>query len=143
MSDLAHTTTLRIDVEARVAFDFLADPLRLGRWSLGCFDTKLAGSPGLYTGVSLYDASRAWFRIDADPTRLIVDYHVGDAASQVPRISARVVPGPVCGLPQRSCYVTLTAWRVAGMDDDRWGRLCAAHEAEIWLIKTQIETAPR
>jgi hypothetical protein len=76
---LAHATTLRIDVEARVAFDFLADPLQLGCWSLGCFDTKEAGSPGLYTGVSLYDGSRTWFRIDADQGRFIVDYHVGDA----------------------------------------------------------------
>jgi hypothetical protein len=56
-------------------------------------------------------------------------------------VSARVIPGPVCGLPATSCYVTLTAWRVADMDDDRWSRLCAAHEAEIWLIKAQIETA--
>jgi hypothetical protein len=29
------------------------------------------------------------------------------------------------------------------MDDARWLRLCAAHEAEIWLIKAQIETATR
>ena len=91
--------------------------------------------------VSLYDGARGWFRIDADRARHIVDYHVGDAASQVPRVAARVIPGPVCGLPATSCYVTLTAWRVAGMDDDRWSRLCAAHEAEIWLIKAQIETA--
>jgi hypothetical protein len=142
MTDLAHATTLRVDVEAQAAFDFLADPLRLGRWSLGCFDTK-PESAGLYSGVSLYDGSRAWFRIDADRTRCLIDYHVGDAASQVPRISARVVPGSVCGLGPNSCYVTLMAWRTAGMNDDRWARLRAAHEAEIWLIKTQIEATAR
>jgi hypothetical protein len=32
------------------------------------------------------------------------------------------------------------AWRPAGMEDERWERLCAAHEAEIFLIKAQIET---
>ena len=69
MSNLAHAATLRIDVEARVAFDLLADPLRLGRWSLGCFDTRAVGSAGLYTGVSLYDGAPAWFRIDADQAR--------------------------------------------------------------------------
>ena len=143
MSDLAHATTLRIDVEAQVAFDFLADPLRLGRWSLGCFDTRAAGSTGLYTGVSLYDGSQAWFRIEADQARYIIDYHVGDAASQAPRISARVIPGSVCGLLKTNCYVTLTAWRTAHMDEDRWARLCSAHEAEIWLIKMQIETAAK
>jgi hypothetical protein len=143
MSDLAHAATLRVGVEARVAFDFLADPLRLGRWSLGCFDTAAAAPPGVYTGVSLYDGTRSWFRIDTDPARLVIDYHVGDAVSQVPRISARVIPGPVCGLPAASCYVTLMAWRTAGMDDARWARLRAAHDAEIWLIKARIETAAR
>lgn len=141
MTNLSHATTLRVDVTADVAFDFLADPLQLGHWSLGCFDTVPAGAPGLFTGVSLYDGARGWFRIDADRARHIVDYHVGDTASQVPRVSVRVIPGPVCGLPATSCYVTLIAWRVAGMDDDRWSRLCSAHEAEIWLIKAQIEAA--
>jgi hypothetical protein len=141
MTNLSHATTLRVDVAADLAFDFLADPLQLGRWSLGCFDTVPAGPPGLFTGVSLYDGSRGWFRIDTDQARRIIDYHVGDAASQVPRVSARVIHGPICDLPATSCYVTLTAWRVAGMDDDRWSRLCAAHEAEIWLIKAQLESA--
>ena len=143
MTALSHSATLRVDVAADVAFEFLADPLQLGRWSLGCFDTEAAGAPGLFTGISLYDGARGWFRVDADRSRHIVDYHVGDATSQVPRVSARVVPGPVCGLPQAACYVTLIAWRVHGMDDARWSRLCAAHEAEIWLIKSQIETAAR
>jgi hypothetical protein len=143
MTDLAHATTLRIEVEAAVAFEFLADPLRLGRWSLGCFDTKPAELAGLYSGVSLYDGTRAWFRIDADPRRYIIDYHVGDTAEQVPRISARVIPGPVCGLGPGSCYVTLIAWRTARMDDDRWARLRSAHEAEIWLIKAHIEAAAK
>ena len=141
MSGLAHAVTLLVDAAADAAFDYLADPLLLGRWSLGCFDTVAAGTPGLFTGVSLFDGARGWFRIDADRSRHIIDYHVGDATSQVPRVSARVIPGPVCGLPDVSCYVTLTAWRVAGMSDERWSRLCAAHEAEIWLIKAQIETA--
>jgi hypothetical protein len=29
------------------------------------------------------------------------------------------------------------------MDDDRWARLCAAHEAEVWLIKAQVESGHR
>jgi len=141
MTGLSHAATLRIEVPAEVAFDFLSDPLQLGRWSLGCFDTKPAGPSGLFTGVSLYDGTSGWFRIDADRTRQIIDYYIGDATTQVPRVSARVIPGPVCGLPATSCYLTLTAWRIAAMNDDRWARLCTAHEAEIWLIKAQIETA--
>jgi hypothetical protein len=141
MTGLSHCVTLRVDVAADTAFQFLTDPLQLGRWSLGCFDTKAAGAPGLFTGISLYDGARGWFRIEADSARHIVDFHVGDARSQVPRVSARVIPGPVCDLPATSCYVTLTAWRVDGMDQARWSRLCAAHDAEIWLIKAQIEAA--
>src|SRR5690349_960234 len=41
MSKLVHATTLRIDAEAAVVFEHLADPLRLG-----CFDTRPAGSDG-------------------------------------------------------------------------------------------------
>jgi hypothetical protein len=143
MNSLSHAATQRVDVAADVAFDFLADPLQLGRWSLGCFDTMAAGPPGLFTGTSLYDGARGWYRIDADRARHLIDYHVGDASALVPRISARVVPGPVCGLPPSSSLVTLIAWRVADMDDARWTRLCAAHDAEIWLIKAQLESPPQ
>ena len=37
------------------------------------------------------------------------------------------------------CYVSLSAWRPARMVDERWAQLCAAHEAEIWIIKARIE----
>ncbi len=143
MNGLSHAATLRVEVTSDVAFDFLRDPLRLGRWSLGCFDTVPTDVPGLFTGASLYDGARGWFRIDADRERGMIDYHVGDATRQFPRVSARVVAGPVCGLPPASCYVTLMAWRSADMSDERWARLCSAHEAEIWLIKSQIEGANR
>ena len=66
MTGLSHCVTLRVDVPADTAFRFLTDPLQLGRWSLGCFDTTAAVAPGLFTGVSLYDGSRGWFRIEAD-----------------------------------------------------------------------------
>ena len=35
--------------------------------------------------------------------------------------------------------IMLMAWRPAAMDPERWQRLCASHEAELWLIKAQIE----
>ena len=143
MNRLSHAITLQVEVTADIAFDFLADPLRLGRWALACFNTTPAGQSGLFTGVSLYDGSRGWVRLDADKARHIIDFHIGDAETQTPRVSARVIPGPICGLPATSCYVTLTAWRVADMSDDRWSRLCSAHEAEIWLVKSQLESEAR
>lgn len=136
---LSHATTCSVAVGAEAAFAFLADPAALSRWSLGCMDLVHLGD-GVYRGRSLFDGVEGWLSIDADPRRLLIDYHVGTLDKREPRISARVIPGPVCGLDGSVCVVTLTAWRSASMSDERWARLCAAHEAEIWLIKSQMET---
>ncbi len=141
-ASLSHSATCRVGVRADEAFAFLADPAALSRWSLGCMDLVDLGD-GVYTGRSLFDGGQGWLSIDADPRRLLVDYHVGTRERREPRISARVVPGPVCGWDETACLVTLTAWRSASMSDERWSRLCASHEAEIWLIRSQIETRHR
>ena len=138
----AHSVTARLDVAAADAFAFLIDPAALGRWSLGCMDLRDIGD-GIYTGHSLFDGSQGWLSIAADPVHMLVDYHVGTPSHRQPRISARVIPGPVCGLSDSVCSVTLTAWRVASMSDERWQRLCASHDTEIWLIKAQAETRAR
>jgi hypothetical protein len=54
------------------------------------------------------------------------------------RISARIIAGPNAGLSAGQCLVMLMAWRPAGMEDSRWHRLCASHEAEILLIREQV-----
>ena len=43
------------------------------------------------------------------------------------------------GRSEERCLVSLIAWRDIDMDDARWQRLIACHEAEILLIKAQIE----
>ena len=139
----AHSVTVRVDAPAAVVFDFLADPIRLGRWSLGCMETRPTVVPGVFTGVSLYDGAQGWLSIEAHRPLLLIDYHVGTLERRTPRISARVVPGADAGLPDNACLATLTAWRTSAMSDDRWSRLCAAHDAEIWLIKAQVETGQR
>ena len=136
-----HMTTRHVRAPAGAAFLYLSDPLTLGRWSLGCFDTEPAGEAGLYAGRSLIDGGQTWFRIDADASRLVIDYLVGTPDTLVRRISARVIPGAELDLPQATCLVSLCAWRSAGMSDDRWRRLCTLHEAEIILIGEQIERA--
>jgi len=138
-SILSHSSTCRVSVRAADAFAFLVDPVALSRWSLGCMDLVDLGN-GVYTGRSLFDGGQGWLSIDGDRSRLLVDYHVGTLERREPRISARVIPGPVCGLDDAMSYVTLTAWRSQSMSDDRWQRLCAAHDAEIWLIKSQMES---
>jgi len=137
----SHSVTALLDVPARSAFDFMRDPIALGRWSLGCMDTHPAGKDGIHSGRSLFDGGEGFFRIDADPERMIVDYFLGSPERMVPRISARIIAAEVCDLKPDQCYVTLTAWRGSGMDDARWHRLCVTHEAEILLIKAQCEAA--
>ena len=134
----AHSVSAQLGIPAVAAFAFLVDPQALSRRSLGCMDLVACGG-GLFTGRSLFDGAQGWLSIDGDEKRLLVDYHVGTATERQPRISARVVPGPVCTLPETVCIVTLTAWRSTAMTDERWQRLCATHETEIWLIKAQAE----
>jgi hypothetical protein len=138
----SHSATALVEVPAEAAFAFLADPAALGRWSLGCMDLASEGG-GVWSGTSLFDGARGYLSIEALREKLLIDYHVGTAGERRPRISARVIPPEVCGLAAGRCYVTLTAWRAAGMDDDRWRRLVATHEAEIWLIKAQLERRAR
>lgn len=139
----SHIVTTLVEAEAEAAFAFLADPDALGGWSLGCMDTGPDGPEGVYKGRSLFDGAEGWFSIHAHPELLLIDYAVGTRENRNRRISARVVAAQECGLAQGSCYVSLIAWRTAGMAEPRWRRLCAAHEAEIWLIKAQIESGYR
>ncbi|HEY0340812.1 MAG TPA: hypothetical protein VGC34_08410, partial [Steroidobacteraceae bacterium] len=136
--DLAHCVTALINVPAAKAFEFLADPLALGTWSLGCMRTRSAAG-GPYSGTSLYDDSPASFDVRPHPELLLIDYLVGDAGNLKPRHSVRVIAADTCDLVPNQCYVSLMAWRPAGMADDRWAQLRAAHDAEIWIIKARIE----
>jgi hypothetical protein len=149
--DFAHSVTALVNVPAAKAFEFLADPLSLGTWSLGCMRTQAAQSGavgataaaaaavGPYTGASLYDDSPASFDVRPHPELLVIDYLVGDAGNLKPRNSVRIIAADTCDLPDGQCYVSLMAWRPARMADDRWAQLCAAHDAEIWIIKARIE----
>jgi hypothetical protein len=142
--DFAHCVTALVNVTAAKAFEFLADPLALGTWSLGCMRTQsvksaAAATHGPYTGTSLYDDSPASFDVRPHPELLTIDYFVGDAGNLKPRNSVRIIAADTCDLPDAQCYVSLMAWRPARMADDRWAQLCAAHAAEIWIIKARLE----
>lgn len=138
---LSHMATALVEAPAAEVFAFLADPIKLGGWALGAFDTRPAAEEGVYLGRSLFDGSTGALHIESDPATLSILYHVGTEAVRLPRISARVVPGATCGLPDDRCYASLLAWRPATMDDARWERLCRAHEVEILLIAAQCAAA--
>lgn len=136
---LGHMATCHVKAPAGAAFRYLADPKMLGRWSLGCWAVEACGEPGLYRGHSLIDGSPAWFRIEADAARRLIDFHVGTPNRLRQRISIRIVSGEELDHAASTCVVSMLAWRTAEMTDERWQRLCALHEAEIILIGGQVE----
>ena len=138
--DICCTVSTEISCDARRVFAFAADASRVGDWALGSFGPIHTDEQGVSKGISLFDRSPAWFTLDADESRLIVDYHIGSQEARYPRISVRVIPGDVLKKPASSCVLTMTAWRPADMDDLRWRRLCACHEAEVLMVKSQVES---
>jgi hypothetical protein len=138
---LVHCASSRCSAAPDRAFAYLSDPGRLGEWALGCWDAVDDGTEtGTVKGISLFDDSVSFARVDPDPERLVADFEVGsDPTRLTRRISARIVPGSEIDADDRSCLVILTAWRADSMDDDRWHRLVVAHEAEIVLLRHRIE----
>jgi len=136
---LCYTVSVEVMVPALQAFQYLSNPEKIGRWALGCFNTQPTEHDRLYKGTSLFDESEVWVRVETDPERLIIDYHIGDGDHQVPRISTRVVRGENYGKDSDHCIVSMTAWRPTDMLDARWHRLCVTHDTEILLIQSQLE----
>jgi uncharacterized protein YndB with AHSA1/START domain len=136
---LTHTISIEIAVPPSRVYAFMTDPARLDRWSFGTWKTVLHEG-GLVEGSSIFDGAVTWVRIDGDPKRLVIDYHLGkDRTALAPRIMARVVPGDRLEIGAEASVLTLVAWRLKGMSDERWRRLTAAHEFEIVLLKSLIE----
>jgi len=136
-----HAVSIEVAAPAERTFAFMSDPKALDRWSFGTWKTILHES-GLVEGSSIFDGSVTWVRIDADKSRGTIDYHLGkDRDALTPRIMARVLPGDRVGAAPEASVLTMIAWRVKGMSDERWGRLVASHEFEVYLIKSLIETS--
>jgi hypothetical protein len=109
MSDaLSHATSIAVAASASAAFAFVSDPARLDRWSFGTWKTTLHDG-GLVEGRAIFDDAVTWVRIDADPARLLVDYHLGARADAlVPR-----APRPRAG------FLRADLDRVARAGDER------------------------
>lgn len=134
-----HAVARLCRADAGAALALLSTAAGLARWNLGLWHTQ-EEAPGLLGGRSLFGGGRGLARVQVDAHRGWVDYRVGaDVQTLVPRIQARVQPGAELGHAADCCMVTLMAWRSAGMDDERWRRLCATHEVEIDLIRAELE----
>ncbi len=139
LSSRGHSVTAEINAPCSEVFEFLQEPMNLGKWALGCWDTHSTDEPGLYTGTSLFRGEKSFFRLSANKDLYLIDYLVGERDKLVPRISIRVIAGETVGSNDSCCLVTVDAWRDIGMNDERWRQLCIGHETEILLIKTLIE----
>lgn len=139
-SDIVHTAGVHIGTPLDYAFDCLCDPDLLGRWALGCMDLKPTEKTGVFVGHSQFDDSAV--HVEFRPARKLglIDYLVGDLQTRQPRISIRLVPGALCGLPDDHCAAAMTAWRMQDMTQSRWDQLIKTHELEVLLFKAQIET---
>jgi hypothetical protein len=136
---LAHCVSALCDAPAADAFAYLADAQRVGEWALGCWGARADGD-GVVRGTSLFDGAETFVRTRPVAEARTVDFEVGgDPAQLVRRISARVVAGEELGVDVNRSLVILVAWRTGSMDDDRWHRLVAAHDAEVLLLRERIE----
>jgi hypothetical protein len=136
----SHIASITVECHSGAVFAFMSDPEKLDRWSFGTWQTEISPN-GLVIGTAIFDGSKIMLKIDADLHRLSIDYHLGtEPHNLVPRINVRIVPGPIVGLTDDACVLTLIAWRTASMDDERWRKLKASHEFEVVLIKNLIET---
>ena len=136
----AHICSVAIDRSAAAAMSFLADPEKLSSWAVGMGETTVHPG-GAIEGAFPGTGAPIWARIDADPGRGTILYHLGpDADSLVPRIMVRVVPGSDLETDPQSCVVSLLAWRQESMDDARWEGLKSGHEREVLDLKRLIES---
>ncbi len=139
----AHICSAAVDRPAADAMAFLQAPEKLARWAVGLGEARVHPD-GTVKGAFPDTGEPIWARIDADPDRGTILYHLGpDPDFLVARIMIRVVPGDVLERDPQSCVVSLIAWRQAGMDDARWDGLRSGHEAEILELKRLIEASAR
>lgn len=139
----AHICSVAVDCPAGVAMAFLSAPENLASWAAGMGEARVH-TDGLIEGAFPDTKQPIWARIDADPDRCTICFHVGpDRNSLVPRIMIRVIPGDVLDGDSQTCLVSLIAWRQETMDDARWEGLKSGHEREILTVKRLIEVAGR
>jgi hypothetical protein len=144
VNDLAYCVTVHCSVSAGQAFDFMADGAALGGWALGCFNTARIDDLDTVLGVDLATGAETFVRPVVHRDQRIIVYEVAygekvDLNDMTPWIWAIVHPGNRFGFAPDSCVISMIAWRLAGMSDNDWEGVCAYHDAEILLIKGQLE----
>ena len=76
MRKIFDAASAEVAVPAAQAFEYLADGIRQGEWTLGCWDRERVGDD-LFRGRSLYDGATAYVRVLPRRELLLVDFEVG------------------------------------------------------------------
>jgi hypothetical protein len=126
----------------------MADGLAVGGWALGSFDTERIDDRGTVRGITLDTQDETFVRPVVHREQGIVVYEVAygenvDLDQMTPWIWAIVQPGDRFGFSTDSCVISMIAWRLEGMSDEVWKHVCIYHDAEILLIKGQVERRAR
>lgn len=138
-----HCCSCEVQSSPEEAFNYLSDGLRQGEWTFGSWNRRQIDE-NLFVGTSMFDGKETYIRIDTDPARFLIYYHLGsDPDNLAARNMIRVVPGKVVQAEGKKCIVTLLAWRSAFMDDLRWKQLCVSHESQMFIIKSRIEAVEK
>ena len=72
------SVSVQIDASAQAVFEFMADVEKLTLWSFGTWKI-VSRDDGLIEGRALANDAQVLLRIDPDPGRMLIDYHLGDA----------------------------------------------------------------
>lgn len=139
-----HSASILIEDNAQRVFQYMADGMLQGRWTLGSWNRREVQGRDYVCGTSLLDGKETFVRLNVDRQRLCVDYDVGRTPETMQfRNAARVLPGDQFGYGERRCIVTLLTWRLGNQSDDAWEAVSRVHEAEMYLIRGLVEAARR
>jgi hypothetical protein len=136
-----HSASIEVHCAVQKAFDYLADGIRQGEWALGSIDRQHVEG-NLFTGRSMFNGAAEFIRVEPDAIRGLIHFSVGPAPEAIkPLALIRVMSGDILGLPNTQCVVSLITWRPYGTPDAIWRRVESSHEAEMFIIKHQLEAA--
>ncbi len=78
-----HCCICEVSAGAQQAFEYMADGLKQGEWTFGSWNRRQL-EERLFVGTSMFDGTETYIRIDPDPERLMIYYHLGPDPNFLP-----------------------------------------------------------
>ena len=137
---LAHITSIQSSCKPEKTFHCLSDLNQITEWNFNLAEVRMIESH-LAEGILKLNGESILIRVSLEEEMKIIHFHLGNSKdSLVPRIMIRVLPHPFSGKNVFGSLISMIAWRMEEMDDERWRSLKAAHEYEILQIKAMLES---